>query len=156
MKYEYLHKNITYYFLLTFGKHFIAYRVVVIAGKRFSVSHVKPLIRFRSAANTVLNVLHKPSENILMKLLYSTCVPVMTYACDAEIYSAVQINSLNVALNDAIRHIFGYNRWESIRYLRLCMGYPSMTDICNRRRLNFLQNIPLIGNTTLQTLSELI
>ena len=156
MEYEYLHKNITYYFLLTFGKHFIAYRVVVIAGKRFSVSHVKPLIRFRSAANTVLNVLHKPSENILMKLLYSTCVPVMTYACDAEIYSAVQINSLNVALNDAIRRIFGYNRWESIRYLRLCMGYPSMTDICNRRRLNFLQNIPLIGNTTLQTLSELI
>ena len=130
--------------------------VIVVAGKQFSVSHVKPLIRFRSAANTVLNVQHRPSENILMKLLYSTCVPVMTYTCEANIFTAKQTNCLNVALNDSIRRIFGYNRWESIRYLRLTMGYPSMTDICHRQRLNFLRNIPLTGNPTLRALSDLI
>ena len=103
--------------------------VIVVAGKQSSVSHLKPLIRFQSVYNTVLNVQQKPSENILMKLLYSTCVPVMTYTCEANIFTAKQINCLNVALNDSIHRIFGYNRWESIRYLRLTMGYPSMTDI---------------------------
>ena len=129
--------------------------VIVVAGKTFSVSHVKPLIKFRSAANTVLNVHHKPSENVQMKLLYSSCVPIMTYTCEANIYTAKQINCLNVALNDGIRRIFGYNRWESIRYLRLSMGYPSMTDICCRRREYFMRNIPLLGNPTLQALSQL-
>ena len=129
--------------------------VIVVAGKTFSVSHVKPLIKFRSAANTVLNVHNKPSENVQMKLLYSSCVPIMTYTCEANIYTAKQINCLNVALNDGIRRIFGYNRWESIRYLRLSMGYPSMTDICCRRREYFMRNIPLLGNPTLQALSQL-
>ena len=130
--------------------------VIVVAGKQFSVSHLKPLIRFQSVYNTVLNVQQKPSENILMKLLYSTCVPVMTYTCEANIFTAKQINCLNVALNDSIRRIFGYNRWESIRYLRLTMGYPSMTDICHHRSSNFARNIPLIGNPTLRSLSEFI
>ena len=49
--------------------------VIVTAGKTFSTSHIKPLIRFRSAANTLLNVQRKPSENVSMRLLYSSCVP---------------------------------------------------------------------------------
>ena len=137
---------------LNFTKEYKYLGVVVVAGKTFSTSHMSPLIKFRSAANTVLNVQKKPSEQILMKLLYSTCVPVMTYACEAVDYSAKQLHPLNVALNDCIRRIFSYNRWESVCFLRLSMGYPSLTDICIRRRKNFLENIPLIGNPTLQSL----
>ena len=129
--------------------------VVVVAGKAFSSSHVAPLIKFRSAANTVLNVQRRPSENVLMMLLYSTCVPIMTYAFEVVPYSAKQIQSLNVALNDCIRRIFGYNRWESVRYLRLNMGYPSITDIFHRRKANFMKNIPHIGNPTLNALEKL-
>ena len=130
--------------------------VIVTAGKTFSTSHLKPLIRFRSAANTVLNIQRKPSEIVLMKLLYSSCVPTMTYACEAVGYTTKQINSLNVALNNCIRRIFSYNRWESVRYLGLSMGYPSYTDILNRRHTNFMENIPLVGNSTLLSLSNLV
>ena len=91
-----------------------------------------------------------------MKMLYATCVPILTYACEAVSYSAKQIQSLNVALNDCIRRVFGYNRWESIRFLRLEMGYPSLTDILNRRREKFLKNVPLIGNHALRILSDLV
>ena len=130
--------------------------IVVAAGKQFSVSHVKPLIKFRSAANTVLNVQRQPSEQVLMKLLFTTCMPINTYSCEADLYSAKQKNALNIALNDATRRIFSYNRWESVRFLRLSMGYPSFTDICYRRGVNFLQNLSTLGNPTLQSLIQLI
>ena len=130
--------------------------IVVTDGKKFSVSHVKPLIKFRSAANTVLNVHRQPSEHVLMKLLFTVCVPIVTYSCEADLYTAKQKNAFNIALNDAIRRIFSYNRWESVRFLRLLMGYPSFTDICYRRGANFLRNIPLLGNPTLNSLILLI
>ena len=130
-------------------------RVVIVAGKTFSCSHIAPLIKFRSAANTVLNVQRQPSETMLMMLLFSTCVPIMTYAIEVVPYSAKQIHSLNVALNDCIRRIFGYNRWENVRFLRISMGYPSITDIFHRRKANFSKKMPHIGNPTLHALDKL-
>ena len=103
--------------------------VTVLAGPCFSTSHLKPLINFRSSANTVLNVNRKPSEQILMKMLYATCIPHLTYAIDVIQYSVNQMHSMTVALNDCIRRIFTYNRWESVRYLRISFGYPSLTEI---------------------------
>ena len=126
--------------------------VIVVAGKHFSTSHLNPLIKFRSAANTVLNAHSKPSEHVLMKLLYSTCVPMLTYACETVSYSTKQFHSFNVALNDCIRPIFGYNRWESVHFLRLTLGYPSITDIFYRRNEQFLKDIPHIGNPTMHFL----
>ena len=38
-----------------------------------------------------------------------TCIPVLTYACDAKVFTANQINCFNVAMNDAICRVFGYN-----------------------------------------------
>ena len=80
----------------------------------------------------------------------------MTYACEAVTYSTKQFQSLNVAVNDCIRRIFGYNRWESVRYLRISMGYPSLTDIFYRLKETFLKNIPLIGNPTLKALDQFL
>ena len=119
-----------------------------------STSHLKPLKKFRSAANTVLNVHQKPSEQILMKMLFATCVPHLTYACDVIQYSAGQMQPLNVALNDCIRRIFTYNRWESVRYLRLSFGYLSLTEIFENRSRNFLKQLTKIGNSTLECLQK--
>ena len=129
--------------------------VNVVAGKNFSTSHVGPLIKFRSSANTVLNVHRKPSENISMKLLYSICVPTMMYACEVTNLNSRQMQSFNVALNDCIRRIFTYNRWESVRFLRISMGYPSVTDICFHRRTAFFKAMPLTRNPTLLAISKL-
>ena len=126
--------------------------LIVVAGRNFSTSHGKQLIKFRSAANTVLNSRCVSSETVLMKLLFTMCVPILTYASEAVSYSVRQTNSMTVALNDCIRRIFGYNRWESVRFLRLEMGYPSITDIFYRRKESFSNNIPLTGNSTLQAL----
>ena len=88
-----------------------------------------------------------------MKLLYSICVPNVTYACDVVVYHCREMESLHVAVNDAIRRIFSYNRWESIRTLRESFGYHSVTEIFAKRKLSFERRLAKIGNTFLASLS---
>ena len=88
-----------------------------------------------------------------MKLLYTVCVPNLTYACDVVTYHPKELESLHVAVNDAIRRIFGFNRWESIKTLRESFGYLSVTEIFAKRRATFSHRLPHLGNSVLATLS---
>ena len=103
--------------------------VCVVAGISFSTSNLRSLIRFRSSANTILNVARRPSEPVLMKLLFTICVPHLTYASEVLTYCAHQRQPMTVALNDCIRQIFSFHRWASVRFLRSSFGYPSVVDI---------------------------
>ncbi len=69
-----------------------------------------------------------------MKLLYSISVLDFTVACDVVDHHNKNIQSLRVALNDAIRRIFGYNRWQSIEDNGESFGYPPVTEIFARRK----------------------
>ena len=91
-----------------------------------------------------------------MKLLYAICVPQLTYASEAVdvTYTSRQLQPMNVALNDSIRRIFGYNRWESTRFLRLSFGYPSLADIFHARSSKLRRKLRNIDNPTLIRLSE--
>ena len=91
-----------------------------------------------------------------MKLLYSICVPNLTYACEVVSYNDNDMKSLHTAANDAIRKIFGYNRWESIRSLRESRGYSSITEIFAYRKRNFERNLSSIGNSLIAHLSEIL
>ena len=110
------------------------------------------MLKFRCAANTILNVQNKSSEVILLKMLYAACVPNLTYSCEAICYNSRQFGAMDVALNDAIRRIFGYDRWESVRHLRSTHGYPSLTEIFSRRTKNFIEQLRTIDNATLRAL----
>ena len=90
--------------------------VTVLAGKSFTVSESPFLRKLRCPMNTLLNVQQLSSEQMLMTLLYTVCVPNLTYACDGISYNVRQINAMTVTLNDSIQHIFSYNRWESVTY----------------------------------------
>ena len=109
----------------------------VIAGTKFLTSARKPLTTFYCSANTILNILHKPSEQIMMHLLYSNCVPGLTYACEIRRHSSDEMQKMNTAVNDCIRRIFSYNRWESTRFLRNSFGYDSITNIFAKRSASF-------------------
>ena len=140
---------------LEFVKSYKYLGLTVTSGNSISFSNLKPLIKFRQSVNTILNVRLQPSEPVLLKLLYTMCVPHLTYACETLDYTSSQMNQLNVALNDSLRKIFSYNRWESIRFLRMTFGYPSVTDIFFKRSASFLKQIPMTGNRTLIFLSKL-
>ena len=118
----------------------------------FSCFVIKSRAAFYRSCNSVFSVLNGPSELVQMKLLYSVCVPIVTYACDVVTFHGREIQSLNVAVNDAIRRIFSYNRWESIKALRESFGYSSLTEIFAKRKLSFEKKLSSIGNTFLSTL----
>ena len=58
--------------------------VIVTAGKEFSTSAKKSLSSFFCSTNTILNVLRGPSEQVQMRLLYSNCVPILTYGSEVN------------------------------------------------------------------------
>jgi len=89
-----------------------------------------------------------------MKLIFTICVPHLTYASEAISYSSRQLQPMNVALNDSIQRIFGYNRWESVRFLRLSSGYPSLTDAIYEGAKKFYRRLSGSSNTILRVLSS--
>ena len=97
--------------------------VMIESNKGFCFSAANDIRTFYRAANSILTVLRKPQEDVLMKLLYTNCVPIISYACDVKTFSATDMRDCNTALNNAIRKIFTFNRWESVRSLRegFCM-----------------------------------
>ena len=91
-----------------------------------------------------------------MKLLYTNCVPTLTYACGVKEYRYQDKQNCNVALNDAIRKIFSFNRWESVRTLRLSFGYGSLTEIVSATRRKFFDSLPLHSNTIIAGLARYV
>ena len=128
--------------------------VLVITENGFYCSANKPRTSFYRSSNSILNVLKKPSKAVLMRLLFSICVPNITYGCDVVNYHHKAKESLHIAVNDAIRRIYSYNRWESIRTLRQSEGYDSVTEIFSQRKASFEKSLPQIGNSFLSILSQ--
>ncbi len=89
----------------------------VLTENGFYCSATRPRSSFYRSSNSILNVLKKPSKPVLKRLQYRICIPNLTYACDVVNYHHKGKESLHVALNDAVRRIYSYNRWESIQTL---------------------------------------
>ena len=115
--------------------------VTLTSDNGFYCSAKKPRSSFYCSVNSVLNVMRKPSQVVLMKLLYSICVPIVTYACDVATYHYKEKQSLHVAVNDAIRRIYSYDRWESVKTLHESLGYLSVTQMFAERKESFKNNL---------------
>ena len=124
----------------------------IISKPSLCFSHEDDLRSFYRASNSVLNQVGSANEPIQMKLLYSHCVPCFSYASAAKEYSSRQMNDCTVALNDAIRKIFTFHRWESVRTLREELGYPALTDIYAQARKRFEKSLPGHLNSTVSRL----
>ena len=74
----------------------------------------------------------------------------MTYGSEIVDYSSAEMYSLHVKINDAIRKIFSFNRWE-----RTDHGYFSIYEIFEQRRTVFMQRLATHRNVTLRSLYEL-
>ena len=118
-------------------------------------SNSEDILSVLCAANTLLSAPVKSSETVTVKLLYTICIPNLTYACEALNYSSRQFHDLNVATNDCLRKVFNYNRWESVRFLRQELGYPSLIEIFRSRSRKFHDCMHLLQNDTLNLLNSL-
>ena len=129
------------------GVHFQAHR------RGLSFSCTTMIRSFYRAANSILCGTVKPPSNILMKLLYSNCVPILTYACAVKEFSAADMYRCHVALNNAIRKIFSFAVWQSIRHLRMSNGFDSIYEIFARARRKFLSTASQSSNAIIAHLA---
>ena len=98
------------------------------------------LASFFRATNSIMSVLPGAHEHVLITLLYSNCVPILSYACAVKEYSAADMSNCNVAVNHALRKVFGFTRWESIRTLREAFGMKSLYEIFKATQDKFVTN----------------
>ena len=71
----------------------------ICAGKSFSFTARPDISSFYRAANSVLNVLTDAHEHVLMNLLYTNCIPIISYACSVKQYSSSDMTDCNTAIN---------------------------------------------------------
>ena len=112
--------------------------VTIVAGSSLTFTCKKELSNFYRSLNSLLSSIQKPNEVVLMNLLYSNCVPGLTHGAEVKLIPSSELNDCNVALNNGICRIFSYNRWESKRYLRQQLSFPSITEIFHSRSRKFL------------------
>ena len=124
------------------------------SGLTFGFSAQPDLSAFRRAANCLLNTCYKPSEEVMMKLLFSNCIPILAYGSQTKEYSSSDSREVNIAVNDCIRKIFGFNRWTSIRSLRAQMGYRAIEEIFARQRGKFDHSLKSIPNAIVKSLLD--
>ena len=117
---------------------------------------IKPnLCSYYASTNSILKCVGKPSEHVLMNLLYSHCVPNLTYCAEVKTLSANDMQKCNVALNDSIRYIFSFNRWESTRFLRQLFNRPNIVEIFHARRKRFSDRNKQSDNSVIRFLATL-
>ena len=90
-----------------------------------------------------------------MQLLYSNCVPKLTFGAPVKELNSSEMNQYNVAFNTAVRRIFGFQRWQSIRQLREVYGFDSIEMLFVKARKRFYAGMVAYDNETLTFLSAL-
>ena len=98
----------------------------------------------------------RPNEVIFMRLLFSICVPHLSYVADVKDLSSSDMQKCNTALNNAIRKIFTLNRWESTRSLCEGLGYPDLYTIFTSRRSSFRLKLSRSSNLVIKQLYQLL
>ena len=127
----------------------------LVAGATLSFSARPEISSFFRAANSILRTLDGAHEQILVNLLYSNCVPILTYACDVKEFSARDMSDCNVAVNNALRKVFGFSTWQSIRVLREIFGFQSLYEIFKSAQDRFISQSRSHSNPILSFLVAL-
>ena len=109
--------------------------------KGLSFSALPEILSFHRSWNSISNGRARPSKDILLKILYTNCVPILTYACAVKKFSASEMNSCHVAINNAIRNTFSFDVWQSVRQIRETYGFKSIYEIFQVANTKFARDM---------------
>ena len=128
----------------------------LVAGKCFSFTARPDISSFFRATNAVINVLTGAQHHTLLTLLFTNCVPILTYACSVKDYSSADMSDCNVAMNSALRRAFGFTDWRSIRTLRENFGFKSLYVIFKNAQKRFAKACRHHHNPVITFIASLI
>ena len=95
---------------------------------------------FHRAFNSIFYSSECPNEQVLVELLYTNCVPILSYASGVKMFKTGDIKLCQLAVNSAFRKIFKSGRTDSMTNLREFFGKKSMKDIFEDSQLKFELN----------------
>ena len=90
-----------------------------------------------------------------MQLLYANCVPKLTFGSEVKVPNSSQMNQFNVSLNTAVRRIFGFRQWQSIRQIREFYGYNCIATMYEKSKKRFHKGMMSHDNEILRFLAAL-
>ena len=93
--------------------------VNVIAGREFKTDIETGKRKFCAAINDVISHAQFLSEECIMHIINVQCLPILGYGAGVWNVNYETKRSVGVCFNDAIRKLFHYNRWESVRNILL-------------------------------------
>ena len=126
------------------------------SGRHFKIYAHEGLCGFFGSVNSIMSSITCPQEDVQMQLLYSNCVPKLTYGAAVKELTAAEKQQYSVALNNAVRRIFGFRRWESIRYIREFYKHASIEMLFAKARTRFERSLTSHSNHVLRFLSRFI
>ena len=128
----------------------------IVAGKAFSFTARIEITSFYRAANSILNVLTDAHENVLMSLIYTNCIPIISYACSVKEYPSSETTDCNTAIDSVIRRIFDLRWRQSVRLLRKISGYKSIYIIFAEAKNKFLTQAETHSNPVVRYFASVI
>ena len=63
------------------------------------------------------------------------------YACEAVSFSKTDISKLDNLINRALCKIFNISNRDNVIYVRTQFGIPSLSDVAERKRQTFMNNL---------------
>jgi len=132
--------------------------VSLVGGSTLSFSAKTEIRSFNRAFNSIFYASRRPNEQILVELLYTNCVPILSYACAVKEFNHNEMSLCNSAINNALRKIFTFSRMQSVRSLRQFFGKinlftrsspyhdPHLSLLPQTRQILLLVTCPIVFN----------
>ena len=97
----------------------------------------------------------KNLEKMFLCNCFTLCTIINLWRC-IQRFNKRREEPINVAVNNAIHHIFGFCCWQNIRQIHEFYHYKSIEDLFSIVRQRFLNAIVCHKNETLKFLSQLL
>ena len=107
------------------------------AGKTCLFDYEPSIRSFYRATNSILRSHQKPNQNVLMHLLYSNCMPILTWGSEVKEYADYEFSQMSTAVNSAIRQIFYPCYWQTVSQIREGFRKPSLSEIFSKSKQRF-------------------
>ena len=107
---------------------------------------------FFAACNSIYAQAKSLDETLHLSLQESYCLPVLTYVVAALNLSVRQENELNACWNSVYRKLFGFHKWESVKYCIHGLNRLDLHSIVRLRRMSFYRHVMLSVSPLLRSI----
>jgi hypothetical protein len=113
--------------------------VCIVRSRHFKCSWVQARKGFYRSLNAIFGRVGRvASEEVVLQLINSKCLPVLLYGVEACPLNKSDINSMDFAVNRFMMKLFKCTSIEVIRYCQYCFGFSLPSEHIAKRTTKFL------------------